>query len=80
MNNNEIEDEIHEQKQEFKRTDKVRPSLKAKDSPRVKRDSKVTWDQKQLEELEQYKKDHPVTKHIDEPKTPYNRYEVRKFI
>lgn len=53
-------------------------SRKVKDSPQNhnKRDSKVTWDVKQLEELERYKLENPVLKKIDEPKTPYNVYEV----
>jgi len=53
-------------------------SRKVKFSPQNhnKRDSKVTWDVKQLEELERYKLENPVLKKIDEPKTPYNVYEV----
>ena len=58
---------------------KPSPSLKAKDSPRDKRDSKVTWDLKQLEEIEKWQKENPVTKKIDEPKTPYAIYEVILF-
>jgi len=53
-----------------------KPIIKIKDSPREKRDSKVTWDVKQLEELEQYKLDNPVLMKINEPKTPYAVYEV----
>lgn len=57
----------------------VKPALKhsPKESDLIKkRDSRVTWDVKQLEELEKYRLEHPITKHIDEPKTPYNVYEV----
>ena len=54
-----------------------KPSLKLKDSPKnLKRDSKVTWDVKKLEELERYKLENPVLKKIDEAKTPYEVYEV----
>lgn len=32
---------------------------------------KVEWDEKNLEENAEYQRLHPVTMHIDEPKTPY---------
>jgi len=67
---------MDEQPENFKRTNKVKPSLKTKDSPRNKPEHKVTWDTEKLEELEKYKLEHPVYKKIDEPKTPYNYYEA----
>lgn len=57
----------------------VQPALKAKNSPRDHKSIKVTWDDKSLEENEKYRLEHPVTKKIDEPKTPYHNYEVYYF-
>ncbi len=76
MNNNEQEN----QEVKFVRTDKVKSSLKAKDSARLKNEINVRWDQKKLDELEKYKIEHHVTKKITEPKTPYQIYEVKILI